>query len=284
MKCNLCNSDRIKLLYNFKTHKIMKCRDCDLIFADQSSIKKTKEELYNKEYFTRSFFLDCGKDYENRKSKKVDNFKEGIKLIEKYSTKGKILDLGCATGVFLDIAKKRGWDSYGIDISKYASDYAKKNFKLNVNQGELKKTKFPNEDFDVITMWDFIEHVSDPKKILEKSYRILKPNGIIFILTTNENSLMCWLANSLYKIKIKFFAKLVHPFHHNYYFSEKTLNKYLQKTGFKTIYKEKDEMPVENIEESSIIRFMARVLYLFSKITKTQHEIILIAEKCCLKK
>jgi 2-polyprenyl-3-methyl-5-hydroxy-6-metoxy-1,4-benzoquinol methylase len=128
-------------------------------------------------------------------------------------------------------------------------------------------------------MWDFIEHVPNPQKILKEANRILKPNGVVFILTTNEQSLMCWLADFLYKIKIRFFAKLVHPIHHNYHFSEKTLTLLLKKTKFNVIHKEKDEMPVENIEGSPLVRFMARILYLFSKMTKTQHEIMVIARK-----
>ena len=282
MKCNLCDSCDIKELYNFKNYIIMKCKNCDLIFTDQNSIKKTKEELYNDKYFTEihsNFFLDCGKYYENKKSKKIKKFKEGIRLIEEYSKKGKILDLGCATGVFLDIAQKRGWDSYGIDISQYAIEYAKKKFSLDVKKGELENIKFPDKKFDVVTMWDFIEHVPNPNKILEETYRILKPKGIIFILTTNEQSLMCWLANLFYKTKIKFFSELVHPIHHNYHFSEKTLINLLRKRKFEVVHKEKDEMPIENIEHSFIIKSLARILYLFSKITKTQHEIIVIAKK-----
>lgn len=282
MKCNLCNSEKIEELYSFKTHKIMRCKNCNLMFTDQDSIKAKKEELYDDKYFTEvhpQFFGDCSYDYENKKSKKVDKFRKGIKLIEKYSSKGKILDLGCATGVFLDIAKKRGWNSKGVDISKYAAEYAKKNFNLDVKQGELEKIKFPAKSFDVVTMWDFIEHVPDPKSILDETNRILKPKGIILVLTTNEQSLMCWLADTLYKLRIRFFARLVHPIHHNYHFSEKTLTNLLKKTGFTIIYKEKDEMPIENIEGSPIIRFMARILYLFSRITKTQHEIMVIARK-----
>ena len=66
MKCNLCDSDDIKNLYNFDTHRIMKCKKCNLIFTDQDSIKIPKESLYGDDYFIkRPFFEDCKKCYDN---------------------------------------------------------------------------------------------------------------------------------------------------------------------------------------------------------------------------
>ena len=115
MRCNLCNSEKIRALYIFDSHILMKCENCDLIFTDQNSIKTPKRELYDEDYFIkRPFFEDCRKDYEERKSKKLENFKEGIKLIEKYSNKGKILDLGCATGFFLILHKRGGGKAMGL--------------------------------------------------------------------------------------------------------------------------------------------------------------------------
>ena len=110
-------------------------------------------------------------------------------------------------------------------------------------------------------MFDFIEHIPDPKSTIKEAHRILKKDGILLVLTVNEDSLMCWLSDLFYKIGIKFFANIVHPIHHTFHFTEKTLKKYIIGAGFEIIYKEKDEFPIEHIEGASILRFLAKILY-----------------------
>ena len=278
--CDNCKSKNVQNLYTLSYMSIDECKDCGLRFTDKSSI--TVKDLYNEDYFkntNKDFFKDCWADYESRKSKKLTRFKKTLIELEKYTDKGNFLDLGCATGVFLDMAQKRGWNSYGIEISKFASDYARKEFKLNVKTGDLLNVNFKNNFFDVVTMWDFIEHVEHPLKILKKVNKITKKDGIIFILTINDNSLMGGLADFFYKLKIKKFAEFVHPIHHNYHFTKKVLIDILNKSGFEVISTKKSEMPIENIRQGFLVKSMASILYIFSNLLNYQHEITVIARK-----
>src|SRR3989344_1240217 len=278
--CYICKSKKIKEIYLFKEYRILKCDSCGIIFTDQSELSK---DMYNKEYFIKvhsKYFSDCLKDYDKiHDSKKLLAFKKGLGTIRIYKNQGKILDIGCATGVFLDIARKNSWKVTGVDISKYACEYAKKKFKLDVKQGEIEDIKFPKKTFDVITMWDTLEHVQNPNITLTEIRRILKDDGVLFIHTINEDSLMSKLAHLIYIIsfkKVKFFVKLIHPIHHNFHFSEKTLKDILLNNRFLDIYKKKSELPINNIEEGRFIKFIAMVLYFFSYLLNKQHEISLI--------
>lgn len=280
MKCNNCESGNIKELYELSYMNIKQCNDCGLRFTDKSSI--AAKDLYNEDYFkttNKDFFKDCWADYETKKSKKLTRFGKTLVELEKYSKKGNLLDIGCATGVFLDMAKKNGWRSYGVEISKFASGYARKEFKLDVKTGDLLNIKFKNDFFDAITMWDLIEHVDSPSKMLSKIGKITKKGGIIFILTINDASLMGKLADFSYKLKIKKFTELVHPIHHNYHFTKKVLIDMLNKNCFEVIEIKKSEMPIENIRQGLFVKSMAAVLYFFSNILNYQHEIAVIARK-----
>lgn len=280
MKCDNCKSQNIKELYKLSYMNINECIDCGLRFTDKNSIPP--KDIYNEDYFkttNKDFFKNCWSDYESKTSKKLTRFRKTLIELEKHSKKGNLLDLGCATGVFLDMAQKQGWKSYGVEISKFASDYARKEFKLDVKTGDLLKINFKKEFFDVVTMWDFIEHVDSPSEILSKINKIMKKDGVLFILTINDSSLMGKLADIFYKLKIKKFAELVHPIHHNYHFTKKVLIDILDKNGFEVIETKKSEMPIENIRQGLLVKSMAAILYFFSNILNYQHEITVIARK-----
>ena len=281
MKCDNCKSENIRILYSLSYMDINECKECGLRFTDQSKIPKS---LYTENYFKKTnkhFFEDSWADYETKikTSKKLRRFKDTLKKLEKYTNKGNLLDVGCATGVFLDIAKKKGWKPYGVEISKFASEYGRKNFNLNIQTGDLLNARFKENFFDLVTMWDVIEHVEIPSKTLIMLNKIIKKGGVLFLLTTNDDSLMGHLAHTFYKLKIKKFAELIHPKHHNYHFTKKVLINMLNKSGFEIVYTKKSEMPLENIIQGQVVKAMATVLYLFSGILRQQHEIIVIARK-----
>ena len=287
MKCNICNSDKFKVIYNLSNLKIKKCRHCKHVFSDQKYLQFKNKNLYTKNYFKKvhpNFFADCKEDYINKikKNKKLQNFNKVINIFKNYKKSGRILDLGCATGVFLNMCQKQGFKVCGVEISKYSANYAQKKFKLNVKIGKLENIKFSKKYFDIITMLDFVEHVPDPSKILKEAHKILKDDGLLYLLTINENSLMTKLADLIYKFSFGFLSKpveLLHPIHHIHHFSKKILKEILNKNGFKIIFTKKSEMPIENIEGGLLIKTTARVLYVFSNLFNWQHEIAILAKK-----
>ncbi len=153
-------------------------------------------------------------------------------LINRYVTEpGRILDVGCAMGFFLVDARKAGWEVTGIEISEYSSACARKRFKLNILTGELgdlvRKNEIETGSFDVVTIWDTLEHVQDPSGLLKAVNQVLKEEGLLFISTLNIDSLVSKADGKDWH----FFAPPMHLF----YFSERTLKGFLRKAGFKVI-------------------------------------------------
>ncbi len=221
--CNLCNNDKFKLLYTKKhdnmEYRIVKCKSCGLICMNPRLTEEKNKELYGNLYY-----------YFDRESDKMNINKavEQFKIVELYSakTRGKLLEIGCAKGFFLKIARDNGWETQGIDISDYACKYARERFGLNVIEGTLEDIDLPEKCFDLITLWDTVEHFRDPQKALGKIKRLLKDDGMLVIETPNINSVF-------FKLYRRYWLGF-NPFH-LYYFSPRTLGSMLSKLGFSIV-------------------------------------------------
>lgn len=102
---------------------------------------------------------------------------------------GRLLDVGCATGVFLDGMRRLGWQAQGVEPSPYAAAYARRRFGLEVHEGLLEEAGLPAASFDAITMWDVLEHVHEPRPVLAELARLLRPGGVLVLSLPNPDSL-----------------------------------------------------------------------------------------------
>ncbi|MFN8439608.1 MAG: class I SAM-dependent methyltransferase [Caldilineaceae bacterium] len=103
--------------------------------------------------------------------------------------RGNLLDVGCSTGIFLDEMRSAGWQTRGIEISPTAAEYARNRFALDVQIGDLLEIDLPSASFDLITMWDVLEHTFAPRDVLAKSAMLLKPGGLLALTFPNWESL-----------------------------------------------------------------------------------------------
>lgn len=221
VRCNLCNSSYGSLRYIKNRFRIVKCK-CGLVY-----VNPRKEIKYDKGYFSRKGSVY--EDYLKERNLKKKNFRRLIEDIKKFR-KGKLLDVGCGTGEFLEVAKENRYDVKGVEISEFAAGYCSGKH-LCVDIGDFGGVKI-NEKFDVVTMFDFIEHSKDPFRDLRKVNEILNENGLLVIITGNINS---WFAKLMGR-KWNF----LNPEEHLYYFSEKTLSGMLNKAGFRVVKIKKD--------------------------------------------
>lgn len=149
----------------------------------------------------------------------------------------KLLDVGCSYGFFMDVVARRGWDVYGTELSEYQRNIALKNQK-NICGKELKDCGYSENSFDVLTMFDVIEHLESPTAFMKDAYRVIKPGGYFVACTPNINS---WPA--------KFFGKywLNYARMHLYYFDPKSITVLLEKSGFKVMKIEKHKRVIQPI-------------------------------------
>ncbi len=101
---------------------------------------------------------------------------------------GKLLDVGCGDGRFLNEMRPRGWQVEGVEIDPQAVQVAREKYKLNVQMGDLEKVRYPDDSFDAITLRHVIEHLPNPVATLKECRRILKPGGRLVVVTPNTKS------------------------------------------------------------------------------------------------
>lgn len=104
-------------------------------------------------------------------------------------TPGTLLDLGCATGTFMRYVQNIGWQTVGVETSAHASEIARTENGLDVRTGELIGGMFPSNYFDVVTLWDVLEHVPDPVQTLSTVAEYMKPGGWLIVRVPNPESI-----------------------------------------------------------------------------------------------
>ncbi len=178
LECEACGDERlIKRLKSFEG-SLAKCTECGLIFRNPKPSYETIKEYYKDDY--SNIFLE-----EQTKSYRKGIFHHFLATSIKGKSEGRLLDVGSGYGIFLSVAKDLGWEVYGIELSEDACQFARKNSGLNVFCGDLKEASFPKDHFDVVTLWNVLDHTINPLEQLLEIKRILKDDGLIFIRVPN---------------------------------------------------------------------------------------------------
>lgn len=222
MNCKLCNSGLLHLLYRLSQgYKIIGCRNCGLKFLYPIPSKESLLKIYEKDYFD-----SWGKNYESLKRLKELSYESIFREVERFIVPGCFLDVGCAFGYSFEVAIRRGWNPYGVEISPEAYMVVEERFPLKVILGDFSQVELRNNFFDLVVMFDFLEHTYNLMDAMVKAYNILKPEGILAIVTPDIDSFTAKLMRRNW-IHIKL--------EHTFYFSTKTLKLLFIKTGFNPI-------------------------------------------------
>lgn len=238
--CNLCGSRDAKLLYPstltnltpnaedfrctsaaYGVHPpVVHCNVCGLVYANprwESNVVRASYSVVEDQTYVE--------EREGRVLTFSRNLQPFEKLVAPNSTTRRLLDVGCHIGVMVELAQARGWDAWGVEPSTWASERARERG-LHVITGTLDSAEVPSDYFDVVTMWDVIEHLTDPAAELRNVHRVLRPGGIFAIHTIDIES---WFARLMGK-RWPWLMEM-----HLYYFSPRTLGKMLKLTGYTVI-------------------------------------------------
>ncbi len=110
------------------------------------------------------------------------------RAVERFQPGGRVLDVGCATGLFLHEMQLGGWEVQGVEPTAEAAAYARERFGLPVAVGRLREAALPAASFDAITFWDVLEHLQTPWADLQEAVRLLKPGGLLVVRIPNQES------------------------------------------------------------------------------------------------
>lgn len=193
--CPICNTSQfspflacVDHTVSRETFQIVECNSCGFKFTNPRPEGSVLGNYYKSENYVSHSNTKKGFINSTYQSVRKYTLLKKLQLISKYFKTGKILDIGCGTGEFLNTCKSAKWETFGIEPDEDARKMAIQNFGLNV-QAESELNNFPDASFDVISMWHVLEHVPKLNERIEDLKRLIKPNGIIIIAVPNCSSL-----------------------------------------------------------------------------------------------
>jgi SAM-dependent methyltransferase len=287
-ECNACGNTRQKKLgfrggsehrsgLGLKT-RVVRCLDCGLIFANPMPLPRDPSTLYSgtaDEYFLHH-------DLESKRQ----NASEIIQGLEKRTCGRRLLDVGCGQGVLLDVARRKGWEPEGLDVSVQFARFAHDNFGVPVHIGDIGTVRLAREHYDVVILGAILEHLPDPRRSLAKVYRLLKPGGLVWIDVPNEHGLYYKLGNLWNRFRGKDSVVNLSPTFtpgHLFGFSKKSLSTLLTCLGFKLrsieLYQGVNCLPEARNLFESLERRAVDAVMLTARILRLGDGIVAIAEK-----
>jgi SAM-dependent methyltransferase len=246
MNCHICGGYVTDFFTSKNSHDIFRCKHCDLLFVHP--IPVSTSEIYEEDYFSGASHGHGYVDYDTDKGPMIPVFKKYLLRIEEsLGRKGKLLDVGAATGFFVNLARDAKFDAHGIEISDHAAAIGRSKG-LDIQTGTLADI---SDTFDCITMLDVIEHVPNPRAEIERAFKLLNPGGILIINTPDAGSLF---ARSMGKR-----WHLIVPPEHLFYFSRRNLRSLLEQVGFNVLW-------VGAVGKSFTLPYIFKTLYSWQKL------------------
>jgi len=223
---------------------VVQCHRCGLCFTNPRPNASSLAQFYHPEYVPHQT--------RNRSRPEKARFGflgQSLRRREKkpnlgWHGRGRLLDFGCGAGSFLERMHQRGWNVTGLDISAFAVNQIRSGLGLPVLLGSLPHPELAPESFDVITMWQSLEHVHDPQAVLRQAHELLVAGGKLFVSVPNIDSLpFRWFGPAWYGLDLP---------RHLTHFSPVTLPVMMERAGFRV-------RKVRMIRHSSWLRASARL-------------------------
>ncbi|MEA2639188.1 MAG: hypothetical protein QOF51_582 [Chloroflexota bacterium] len=232
--CNLCGSTDYRELYPARLERladrdiqeifactssafgecgpIVRCTACGFVYQNPQPEPGTVLSAYESIVDVR---------YAEEREGRVHTFGRALAELEEYAVPGRLLDVGSHLGVFVEVAREGGWDAEGVEPSRWAANVAR-NRSLPVWCGTIGDLP-AREPYDVITMWDVIEHFTDPAGELRRAHELLRPDGLIAISTMDVDAPVARLLGRHWPWYMQM---------HLFYFSRRTLARLVEQAGF----------------------------------------------------
>ena len=182
-RCIVCGACPEPLLAT-RGHRILRCPGCGLQwrqpFPDPSELRR----LYGNEYLER-WGAEGADALARVRAMKERTYRGFLEALPEPPAGARLLDVGCALGCLLGVARERGFEAYGIDVNASAVARARGEFGDRVSAAALDAEPFPGRRFHVVTLVDVLEHVPDPVALLAAVHRRLEPDGRILAVLPN---------------------------------------------------------------------------------------------------
>ncbi len=188
--CVVCGQEHPEPLFRKDGYQMVRCTGCGLVYVGEDPSQIDFDALYGQAYYTGgsdAVFADYVGEEAARRRHARRKLAWLRHLPPRIPRHGRLLDIGCAAGFFLAEARAH-YEVQGVELSAWSSAYARDRLGLPVFTGTLSQAGLPTDRFDVVTLWDVIEHVPDPVPLLAEAARVLRPGGRLVLSTGDIGS------------------------------------------------------------------------------------------------
>lgn len=245
MKCKICDINNGEIYYSLSNSEVFKCSQCKFHYSNYLDNETTLSESDSKPNLSDELRNYLRHQLQNNEGR----FENHVEVSRKYLKRNeapKILDVGIGGGLYLSKLKKiKKLNCYGIELDKNRLQFAKEEYKLNHIYPYPIQSEFWIDDhensFDLITLWDVIEHVNSPKIIFDSASKLLKENGIFIMDTPCRNTFYHKFGEFTYNITLGKFPSFLnimysnHPFGHKQIFSKRDIKTLCEGYNFNLI-------------------------------------------------
>lgn len=221
--CLICRSTDVAPLYK----GLLRCRNCQFIFADLNLTDDDFARLYDQSLFKEGEFFDYAAD----RKYFTKNFRLRNQVLRRYldpERHQRLLEIGSAYGFFLDVVRADFREVLGIDLTDQGVRYTREQLKLPAVSGDFLKHDFGGAKFDVVCLWDTIEHVGRPDLYVARMSELTEPGALLALTTGDVGSFVARLRGERWRMII--------PPVHAHYFSRATIARLLDTYGFDVVY------------------------------------------------
>jgi 2-polyprenyl-3-methyl-5-hydroxy-6-metoxy-1,4-benzoquinol methylase len=286
-RCPVCGTAASRLRYSITRFRIYDCAGCALVYLwpqiDDDEVRELFERLYTE---GEGSVPELATYYDFTYSDKPENplvrvYERWLDALERERPPGRLLDIGCGTGLFLAVARRRGWQPHGVDDCLPAIAHARDHFGLDVWDGQF--IDFAAREaprFDAISMWDIIEHARAPVALLAAARSVLAPGGVIGISTPNQRSILDLVAGLLYRGSGGRITRPLEKFYieqHFLYFSPDTLRSALDRAGLAVVRLERELTELRRLALSRAERLLLEALFLAARLSGLENRLFAIA-------
>ncbi len=227
MACNHCGSHDAHLVARTEGYHLVRCSHCGLAYIADPPDPDALAAMYQGEANYHSALHDPA----SREFAKMAGVADAhLAFTRQWASTGRLIDIGCSTGLFLDKAARAAFEASGVEFSRRSAQFARDQFGLTVHEGDINALGSETEAYDIVTMFDVIEHVRDPAGDIAAVHRLLKPGGLFIVSTPNIDGLFPKSSHPLAGL-LGYWPHPEPPWH-LYQFSVKTLSAMLEKAGF----------------------------------------------------
>jgi len=284
--CLICGSSDAALRYRITRFDVVTCRRCTQVYLHPLPSPDEIRTLFESLYTTgegsvpelKSYYQFCFDD--EPENPLVQQYEAWLDKIERVRPPGRVLDVGCGTGLFLSVARRRGWQPFGIDESVEATRHARAHFGLDPWVGEFSAFAGQGERFDLVTGWDVIEHSRDPVALMKSVRSCLAPDGIVSLSTPNQRSILDLIAGALYRLSGGRVVAPLEKFYieqHFLYFTPDTLRRCLELGGLRVQQLDLESTDLRRLTLSPIVRLGLVSMFAAAKRLGRQNRLFVIA-------